>query len=140
MLNDHFATDEELLAWLDEDLAIERMAEIEQYLRTTDTLQKRLLTLIQNRDQGTVTVGEIWRRYRLSCPTRHELGSFLLGAGDAGTLDYVRFHIETVGCRVCQANLSDLTQSQSTVPETIERRQRIFASSAGKLKRDKPAS
>jgi len=131
-------SDAELLAWLDEDLAIERMSEIEQLLRSSNELQQRLVVLIQERDQGTVTVGEVWRRHRLSCPTRHELGSFLLGAADAAALDYVRFHLETVECRVCAANLEDLKKSQATLPETIKRRERIFASSAGKLPRDKP--
>jgi hypothetical protein len=129
-------SDPELLAWLDEDLAIERMANIEMALRSSDELQRRLAGLIHGRDHGTVTVGEVWRRRRLSCPSRPELGSFLLGALDAAVLDYVKFHLEVIGCRTCQANLDDLKQSRGTAPEAIERRQRIFASSAGQLKRD----
>jgi hypothetical protein len=129
-------SDPELLAWLDEDLATERMTEIELALRSSDDLKSRLVGLIQERDLGAVTVGEVWRRQRLSCPTRHELGSFLLRALDAAVLDYVKFHLEVVGCRSCQANLEDLKQSRVSAPETLERRQRIFASSAGKLPRD----
>ena len=129
-------SDADLLAWLDEDLVMERMAEIEQLLRTSEELQQRLAVLIQHRDQGTVTVGEVWRRHRLSCPSRHELGSFLLGAGEVDILDYVRFHLNIVGCQICSANLEDLKQSRASLPETVERQQRIFASSAGKLRKN----
>ncbi|MDB5388699.1 MAG: hypothetical protein JWM11_4345 [Planctomycetaceae bacterium] len=129
-------SDSELLAWLDEDLDTERMTEIELALRASEELKSRLIVLIQERDHGTVTVGEVWRRQHLSCPPRHELGSFLLGALDSAVHDYVRFHLEIIGCRTCQANLEDLKQSRSTAPDVLERRQRIFASSAGKLPRD----
>lgn len=129
-------SDAELLAWLDEDLPAARMTDIETQLRDSTDLQRRAAGLISERDQGTLTVGEVWRRHHLSCPTRHELGSYLLQASDAGTTDYVRFHLEVIGCRTCQANIEDLRQSQATTPETIERRQRIFASSVSRLKRE----
>ncbi len=128
-------SDAELLAWLDEDLPSARMSEIEGQLRSATDLQRRVAGLISQRDQGTLTVGEVWRRHHLSCPTRHELGSYLLQAADAGTSDYIRFHLETIGCRTCQANIEDLQQAQATTPETLERRQRIFASSVSRLKR-----
>ena len=99
-------------------------------------LQRRAAGLISERDQGTLTVGEVWRRHHLSCPGRHELGSYLLGASDEGASEYIRFHLDTIGCRTCQANIEDLRQAQATTPETIERRQRIFASSVSRLKRD----
>lgn len=135
-MTDHASlSDSELLAWLDEDLVAERLAEIEALLRNSEGLRARVAVLIQQRDQGTVNVGEVWRRERLSCPNRQELGGFLLGVLDAANADYVQFHLEIIGCRVCQANLSDLQQSHTT-PEVVERRQRIFASSAGKLPRD----
>lgn len=128
--------DAELLAWLDEDLPSARMSDIETQLRASIELQQRAARLISQRDQGTITVGEVWRRHHLSCPTRHELGSYLLQASDAGTSDYIRFHLQTIGCRTCQANIEDLQQAQATAPETIERRQRIFASSVSRLKRE----
>lgn len=136
MTKDNPISDAELLAWLDEDLPAARMTEIEQQLRADNDLQRRAAGLISERDQGTLTVGEVWRRHHLSCPSRHELGSYLLGASDQGTTDYIRFHLETIGCRTCQANIDDLKQAQATTPETIERRQRIFASSVSRLKRD----
>ncbi|MFY7969772.1 MAG: hypothetical protein ACOVNV_11795, partial [Pirellulaceae bacterium] len=69
-----------LLAFLDESLPESRMAEIEARLRSDDTLRQRLQVLAQQHDQGVHSLGEIWRRHRLSCPTRSELGAMLLEA------------------------------------------------------------
>jgi hypothetical protein len=129
-------SDTELLAWLDEDLPATRMSDIEQQLRDNVELQRRVSGLISERDHGTLTVGEVWRRHRLSCPTRTELGSYLLQALEAGHSEYIRFHLETIGCRKCLASFDDLRQAGATTAETIERRQRIFTSSVHRLKRD----
>lgn len=127
----HF-TDDELLAYLDEQLPVERAAELEGVLRGSAELQQRVALLVRRRDQGGHTVGEIWRREQLSCPTRSELGSWLLGALDDGPTEYIEFHLRSIGCRVCQANLEDLRQSQADSGAT-RRRQKFFESSAGGL-------
>ncbi|HEY2251486.1 MAG TPA: hypothetical protein VGH74_10520 [Planctomycetaceae bacterium] len=132
-------TDAELLAFLDEGLSVERMAAIEHELRQSAELRTRTATLRQQRDSSGHSVGEIWRRERLSCPSRHQLGSFLLDALPAPLTDYIRFHLETIGCRYCAANLDDLRQSapqEST--ETAQRRQRFFESSAGQMRNLRP--
>src|SRR5712671_2767918 len=98
-------TDAELLAFLDEGLPVERMAAVESALRQSAELRTRTAALGQQRNAAGHSVGEIWRRGRLSCPTRHQLGSFLLDALPAEHADYIRFHLETVGCRYCAANL-----------------------------------
>ena len=123
-------TDAELLAYLDEALPAERMAALEQALRQSEPLRNRTAALRQQRDEEGHSVGEIWRRGRLSCPTRHQLGSFLLGALAGELADYITFHLETVGCRYCNANLDDLrAASQSTETEATQRRQKYFQSS-----------
>lgn len=127
-------SDDELLAYLDEMLPVERAVALEGALRESAELRHQVALLIRRRDQGGHTVGEIWRRQRLSCPTRMELGSLLLGTADQGTADYLEFHIHTVGCRVCAANLEDLQQSQSPDDEAPVRRRRYFESSAGTLR------
>jgi anti-sigma factor RsiW len=129
-------TDEELRAYLAEQLPAERMALIEQSLRDSETLRQRLVTLIRETDQGGVTVGEVWRRSRLSCPTRSQLGAYLLGALEDAQREYLDFHLQTVGCRVCEANLADLQQANTATPEKQRRRRRYFESSAGYLRRD----
>ena len=80
------------------------------------------------------SLGEIWRRARLSCPSRQQLGSYLLGVLDDDHADYVTFHIETVGCRYCAANLTDLQRQQAEKSDTVQlRRRKYFQSSAGFL-------
>ncbi len=131
-------TDAELLAYLDEGLPVERMTAIEAALRQSDELRVRAAALRDQREQQGHTVGEIWRRERLSCPTRHQLGSYLLGALANDLAQYIVFHLETVGCRYCAANLDDLRQAnQCSTAETAQRRQKFFQSSAGHIR--KPA-
>ncbi len=132
-------TDAELLAYLDEGLPVERMAAIENALRTSAGLRERTAGLRMRRDEQGHSVGDIWRRGRLSCPTRHQLGSYLLGALAAELAQYFRFHLETVGCRYCAANLDDLRQSAGqAAAETAQRRQKFFQSSAGYVRKLRP--
>ena len=82
---------------------------------------------------------DVWRRGRLSCPGRHQLGSFLLGALPADLAGYIRFHLETIGCRYCAANLDDLRQAADAASsETVRRRQKYFQSSAGYVRKPGP--
>lgn len=132
-------TEHELEAYLDESLAPDEMAVIEAALRTQPSLMERLAAVNGRRNSGVHTVGEIWRRHRLSCPTREQLGSYLLGVLEDEHADYLKHHLETIGCRICQANLEDLRwqQSQDRQAETVNRRGKIFKTSAGLLRGDK---
>lgn len=127
-------SDQQLQAYLDESLAAEAMSAIEQSLRASDELRERLIVIAGQREAGVHGLGEIWRRNRLSCPDRQQLGSYLLGAMDESLRDYIQFHIEKVGCRLCEANLHDL-ESQSTEQQSVtqSRRRRYFQTSAGYL-------
>jgi len=127
-------SDDELLAFLDEQLPVERASVLEQKLRDSAESRQRLAALIRRRDQGGHTVGEIWRRNRLSCPTQETLGSYLLGVLDDDLHSYIEFHLETIGCRLCNATVSELRASQQTEEPSTTRRQRYFESSAGILK------
>jgi hypothetical protein len=124
----------ELEAYLDESLPIARMAAVEEALRRDPQLLRALETINGRRDAGVHSLGEIWRRNRLSCPTRQQLGSYLLGILGDDQAGYIRFHLDTIGCRYCQANLLDL-QSQQAPPIAAERRRKYLQSSAGHLKR-----
>ncbi|MEZ6130204.1 MAG: hypothetical protein R3C59_16080 [Planctomycetaceae bacterium] len=127
-------TDRELCSWLDEMLPASRMAELEQQLRSDQVLQNRVAGLIHDRDQGGHTVGEIWHRAGLSCPSRSELGGFLLETLPTDQAAYIEFHLLTVGCRRCQANLQDLEDHASPSSDSPTRRRKFFESSAGLLK------
>ncbi|MDA0590099.1 MAG: hypothetical protein O2820_10860 [Planctomycetota bacterium] len=133
---EHF-TDDELLSWLDEQLPVDRLAELEQSMRDSETLRHRMAALIRRRDQGEHSVGEIWRRNRLSCPDRETLGSWLLESLDESLMSYIEFHLKTIGCRFCNASLDELEAARSEVDSTShQRRRRFFESSAGLLRRD----
>lgn len=129
-------TDRELTAWLDELLPAARMAELELEVRQDQALQARLAQLIRHRDQGGNTVGEVWQRAKLSCPTRSEMGGYLLGTLDGDAAAYIEFHLQTVGCRVCQANLHDLEEQSTQSDQVPGRRRKFFESSAGLLRAD----
>ena len=76
-------SDAELAAYLDEALAPEAMAEFERAARDDAALLARLAEVSARRDAGVHSLGEIWRRHRLSCPTREQWGSYLLGTLEA---------------------------------------------------------
>ncbi|MCA9163805.1 MAG: hypothetical protein KDA59_03565 [Planctomycetales bacterium] len=125
----------ELEAYLDEGLEPQAMAELERALRGEPDLLHRLAEINRRRDAGVHTLGEIWRRHRLSCPSREQMGSFLLGALHGDAEDYIRFHLETIGCRYCLANIADLERRQKEESTTTTaRRSRYFQSSAGYLR------
>jgi hypothetical protein len=127
----------ELEAYLDEALPVEHAARIEQSLRDNPELVRRLSAINGQRDCGVHSIGEIWRRRRLSCATREQLGSYLLQVLPEEQSEYIRFHIETIGCRFCQANLDDLREASAPSDDDVavgSRRRRYFQSSAGHLK------
>jgi len=127
-------TQAELEAYLDEDLPAEQMAEIESVLRADPSLAEMLVKLNERRDAGAHSLGAIWRRNRISCPTREQLGSFLLETLSAELTDYIRFHIEVIGCRICHANMADLQRQEDESSEVVTgRRQKYYQSSAGYL-------
>jgi hypothetical protein len=135
MATDFSNTD--LEAFLDEGLPADRMAAIEDALRKEEQLQQRVTALIGRRDAGVHSLGEIWRRHRLSCPAREQLGSYLLGVLPRKLADYVDFHLTTIECRFCQASIADLKAQQTAAEAAVaeRRRQKYFHSSAGYLRR-----
>ncbi len=127
-------TREQLHAYLDDCLPDNDIARIEQALRQSEPLRQQLRLALQERDRGDHSIGAIWRRERLSCPSREQLGSYLLETLDTEMQDYVEFHLTTVGCPGCRANLADLKALQEEPAAQKRQRQRkIFKSSAGLL-------
>ena len=125
----------DLEAYLDEALPPEEMARIEKALRRDSALARQLATINARRDAGVHSLGEIWRRHRITCPSREQLGSYLLGVLPEEATDYLSFHVEVIGCRYCKANLADLQKQQAETPEVVEtRRRKYFQSSAGYLR------
>ncbi len=132
----HAFTQADLEAYLDEALPMDLMARIEAALRDDASLAQQLVAINGRRDAGLHSLGEVWRRHRLTCPSREQLGSYLLAVLDPDELAHIRFHLEVSGCRTCQANLDDLQTRQTEDRTTIEgRRKKYFQSSAGQLRR-----
>ena len=89
---------------------------------------------MDERDRGEHSLGAIWRRFRLSCPGREQLGSYLLGVLTPEQAEYIDFHLRTIGCAFCQANLADLQARQRETAKQVDvRRRRFFNSSHGLL-------
>lgn len=130
----------ELEAYLDEALPVDQMALVEQALRESEPLRARLAEVIDERDREGSSLAGIWRKHRLTCPDRGELGAYLLGALPATRMLYLRFHLETVGCRICQANLEDLQGKAAPSPDARDRRRRCFESSLRSLPSPLPSA
>jgi hypothetical protein len=122
--------------YLTDALSSEDSARIEKALRDSAELRSRLEDIRQNRaDCQLHTLGAIWNRARLTCPSRQQLGSFLLDALDPELASYLIFHIDVVECPFCQANLADLrAQSQTAAAAHASRsRQHRFLQSSQHL-------
>ena len=123
-------TREQLHAYLDDALSDSEASAVEQALRHSEPLRQRLRQAIQERDRGEHSLGAIWRRERLSCPTREQLSGFLHQVLDRDLQAYVQFHLQTIACPSCQANLDDLREKQTESPALARRRRRYFEQSA----------
>src|SRR6478609_1966644 len=123
--------DETLRSYLADALPAEESARVEKALRDSSELRARLEDVRQNRgDAGLHTLGAIWRRGRLTCPTREQLGSYLLDVLDPELAGYITFHINVIACPICQANVADLKGKASKATVTSQsRHKRIFESS-----------
>ncbi len=127
-------THEQLHAYLDDALTESEMARVEQALRESEVLRRSLRQAMQERDRGEHSLGAVWRRERSTCPTREELTSYLFQVLEPARQDYIDFHLQSVGCPFCTANLADLhARQKETEAQAKERRKRFFASSAGYL-------
>ena len=126
-------SDVELEGYLEEALPRDQMVEIETALRSDSTLSERLAEVVSKIDAGVHSLGSIWRRGRLSCPSRENLGSYLLRVLDTDEMDYIEFHLDTIGCRLCNASLGDLQQQHEAADAEARetRRTRYVQSSAG---------
>lgn len=72
---------------------------------------------------------DIWETERLTCPKRTTLGGYLLNTLDAPWSAYVRFHLDTVACPFCTANVDDLRKQTQSDPRPL--RDRILQSTVG---------
>jgi hypothetical protein len=133
--------DELLRGYLADALCPEDSARVEKALRDSAELRARLEDVRQNRaDSQLHTLGAIWHRARLTCPTRQQLGSMLLDALDLELAAYFQFHLDVVECPFCRANLDDLkaqSQAAHAARASKTRQHRIHQASQHLLGEDK---
>lgn len=123
-------TREQLYAFLDDSLDDVEEAHIEKLLRSSASLRARLSAVREERDRGEHSLGAVWRRDRLSCLSREQLSAYLHSVLESDFHDYVDFHIKTIACATCLANLDDLREKQSESNLQSRRRRRYFETSA----------
>jgi hypothetical protein len=122
--------DETLRDYLADALPPGELARVEKALRDSAELRGRLEDVRQNRSDSQLhTLGAIWRRGRLTCPRRQQLGSYLLDALDPELAAYITFHLDVVECPFCQANLADLKSKTAQPSAASQRHNRILRSS-----------
>lgn len=80
------------------------------------------------------TIAKVWRQGRLSCLKRSTIGSYLLGVLEDPWQSYTAFHLETVRCLMCRANLEDLSAESERLHDSGVS-DRMFQSSVGFLSR-----
>jgi|SRR6056297_4278782 len=129
-MNTNKWSEDELLGYLNNQLPAKLQTKLEADLRTSPDLRRRIEQL--NVEHEIHSVGEIWRRHRLSFPSREELQQHLKDDLNNEHSRYVNFHLNIVRCEICQANFADL-QTMSESQADSKRRHQIFESSAGFL-------
>ena len=93
-------------------------------------------------EQLVVTVGNVWREARVSCPHRDILRAHRAGSLDEAQAGYLRFHIEEAECPYCQAILEDLERENRSATERDELegiRERLLSSTMTLLDQRKAA-
>ncbi len=127
--------DDLLLHYLSESLPADGMARVERALRDSAELRDRLEVVREGGSDPTLhTLGAIWRRGRLTCLNREQLGSYLLDVLEPEFTEYVTFHLEVVECPLCRANLADLQGKADThVPDARRRRKQAILHSSRHL-------
>ncbi len=118
-------------AFIDDHLNEQDSIRVEKAVRESPELHTLLKSIVASRDIGDHSIGAIWRREHLSCPTREELSSYKDEALDPQRIDYIKFHLEIVGCNACQANLLDLncTKGPKAIPAAREKHRQFLENS-----------
>lgn len=126
----------DLEAYLDEALPPDEMAAIEDALRQEPALGEKLAAIHGRRDAGVHTLGEIWRRHRLTCPSREQLMLHHDGQLEEEASAYVSFHLQEIRCRLCNASYEDICiQREESSNLATDRHQRFVDRSSTYLRK-----
>lgn len=99
---------------------------------------KRLSAEIPADDRGNYAEDEslltrVWEANRPSCLKRSTWGKLCLHTLESPWREYAEFHVDTLGCRFCRANLDDVRSASAELQDASHRslRERIMQSSIG---------
>lgn len=70
-------------------------------------------------DASASLLTEVWEDQRLTCPKRSTIGRHLLGTLEEPWKGYVDFHVNTLGCTFCRANVEDLQKQTAEAPRQL---------------------
>jgi RNA polymerase sigma factor (sigma-70 family) len=92
--------------------ALKRLSELAARMEESGDLLRSLKSSAEF-EEGMLDldIREVWREKRVSCPNRQWLARLLAGSLEPGQAEFVRFHLEAMGCPWCLANRDDLARS-----------------------------
>ena len=81
---------------------------------------------------GETDLHAAWESHRPSCPKRSTLGKYTLDILSPAWKDFVDFHVKTLGCLYCNANLDELNRDTGSAIRSSKKKQ-LFQSTVGFL-------
>lgn len=102
--------------------AIRRLGELAQQRAGGGDLLAALGQAAQD-EQGMLDLdlAVLWRKERVSCPSRHWLARLVAGTLEAGPAQFVRFHLDSMRCAWCNANRDDLARAEGGLDPLLQR-------------------
>ena len=83
-------------------------SDLDVHLESCEACHGILVSLREESEGLTISVGALWVADRISCPHDDILLSFVNGGLGPAEADYITFHLETVGCPHCQAKVAEI--------------------------------
>ncbi len=82
-----------------------------------------------------ISLSRLWIQGRVSCPHASLLAGYAAGSLPPGAMDYLRFHLEDLGCPHCAAALEELAAEESgaATPQADRACRRVAESTAAWL-------
>ena len=112
--------------------------DIEDHVGLCEACASILASLREESEGLTISVGDLWVRERISCPHRDILMAFVQKSLGQLEMDFIRFHLETVECPSCQAEveeISDPSRADPRIERAMDEAMRRSAAMIGDLKR-----
>lgn len=82
--------------------------DLEVHLEACDACRGIVVSLREESEGLTISVGALWVADRISCPHEDILLSYVKGGLSTEEADYIAFHLEVVGCPHCQAAVAQI--------------------------------